>query len=356
MSATLLDPDTRPRSTRPTGTSFAGLVGVELRRLWWRRLTKAALVAIVVFSGFTVYNAYQQSTPETLAQAVDNYAQMSRDLEAQRADLPQMIAECKKSEAAERLNQPDANFGCDSMAQGMQMPTLEQMGVVPPVAEGVTATLAKISVYLYAFLAFMLGASLIGAEFSTGAFGTWLTFQPRRVRVAASKLLSAVGGGVLLSALGLGLTWLGAWMIAQINRPDSTLKLPPAAALDESLPHLLLRCVAIVVLAAVAGAALALVVRHTAAVVGFLLGYAVIGELILGSAFQQGRLQPWLFSTNIRAFIDRGTTYYAESCTGTSCQYTEHTLSYTHGWVYLLVAGLITVVVSLLVFRRRDVN
>jgi len=64
MSETLVSPDSRPRTERrPRGTSFAGLVGVELRRLWWRRLTRVAVVAVVLFIGASVYNAYSESSP-----------------------------------------------------------------------------------------------------------------------------------------------------------------------------------------------------------------------------------------------------------------------------------------------------
>ena len=69
MSETLVSRESRPRSElRPSGTSFAGLVGVEVRRLWWRRLTKAVVVAVVLFTGATIYNAYNASSPERLAQ------------------------------------------------------------------------------------------------------------------------------------------------------------------------------------------------------------------------------------------------------------------------------------------------
>ncbi len=71
---TLVSPDARARSaTRPRGTSFAGLVGVELRRLWWRRMTKVALLGVVLFTGLSVFTVYQSTSPETLAQQLDGY-------------------------------------------------------------------------------------------------------------------------------------------------------------------------------------------------------------------------------------------------------------------------------------------
>ena len=107
MSETLVSPESRPRSQlRPTGTSFAGLVGVELRRLWWRRLTKAVLAGAVFFVLAMVYNAYNSSTPERLAQQLDNYSIMVEDNKRQQEEmkdqLPQMVKDCEEQQAAER--------------------------------------------------------------------------------------------------------------------------------------------------------------------------------------------------------------------------------------------------------------
>ena len=117
-----------------------------------------------------------------------------------------------------------------------------------------------------------------------------------------------------------------------------------------------LRIVALALGAGVVGAALGLLLRHTAAIIGAVLGFAVVVEGIVMQAFLQGRLQPWSVLKNIEAFIDRGTTYFAESCGPSSCDYTERTLSYTHGWVFLLVVALAVVLAGVAAFRRRDVT
>lgn len=363
MSHSLLTPESHAKSqVRPKGTSFPGLVGVELRRLWWRRLTKAVLLGVVVFTGLMVYNAYNQSRPETLAQRLDNYEVMLADMERQKQDLPQMIEDCRSAQAQERERTGDTaiDFGCEQMNAQFETPTMEDMGISLPIADTITANLASYAAFVYAFLVLIAMGSFVAAEFSTGALGNWLTFKPQRVRVALSKLVAAGVGSALVAALGLGLLNLGARMVATINRPDSDLKIPAPPPLDDSVAELLIRAVLVVVAAGVLGAALALLLRHTAGLVGLLLGYLVVVEFIAVNAFFGGRLNPWAITPNANAFLSKGYTYNAETCTtvdGTfSCTYAQHEISYTHGWVYLLVLVLGVSTAAVLVFRRRDVT
>lgn len=330
---------------RPRGTSLPGLIGVELRRLWWRRLTKVVLLAALVVTGATVYTAYQMTNPEGLAQSLDMY-------EREVANFPQMVADCERAQQEARdAGQADADFGCAQM----QPPTLDNFGVANPVPSAIFTGLVTTNGLFYSLLAFVLGASFVAAEFSTGSLGTWLTFQPRRIRVGVSKLVAAAGGGLLVGATGLGLAWLGSWMVGTVNRPDSDLRLPVLMDLGEPLSHLVLRHVGLVMAAGVVGAALAFLVRNTGAVVGIVIGYAVVIEGIVAQGLARGKLSPWLPATNIEGFLGRGTTYMAEQCTPARCQYAMVPLGYTHSWVYLSVFGLVLAVLALLVFRRRDV-
>lgn len=326
-----------------TRTSHAGLVEVELRRLWWRRLSKAMLVIAVLFTGATVYGAYQSTSPANLAMQIDSY---QRDVKG----FPEMQRQCQQAQAEARDRGEPADFGCDQMV----LPTLEQYGITAPGADSLFGQLSRTNAFLYAFLGLVLGASFVGAEYSAGSLGQWLTFEPRRMRVASSKLVAAGIGGAAIALLGLALSGAGAWLVSAVNQPDPSLQIPAAAVLDDPILHVVLRCLVVAVLAAVTGAALALIARNTGAVVAVVLGYAVIVEGILASALAQGRLAPWLPVKNVEAFLGLGTTYFAEVCTATGCNYSQLTISYTHGWVYLLIAMPLLVALALVVFRRRD--
>lgn len=351
--------DDRPKAhLRPRGTSFLGLVGVELRRLWWRRLTKAVIVAIIGVVGIALFTAYRESRPEVISQQLDQFNEMRAQAER---DMPQMLKDCRDMQAQERERSGDPTIDMGCRPENFQPPTLEQFGLTLPFADVITETLASFLYYLFAFLAFLLAASAVSAEFATGSMGNWLTFQPRRLRVAASKLVASCLGGAALAAFGLLLTHLGARMIATFNRPGADLTLPEAADVAGTLPQLLLRVVAVAALAAVAGAALGLLLRHSAAVLGLLVGYGVVIEGIVASSLGEGRLKPWVASTNLEAFLNLGTKYWANTCKdspdgGVICESKELLLSYTHSWLYLLIATLALVVVGLVAFRRRDVT
>ncbi|MDC5698385.1 hypothetical protein OO014_14090 [Intrasporangium calvum] len=366
MSHTLITPDAQSTSqVRPKGTSFPGLVGVELRRLWWRRLTKAVLVAVVAVTGLMVYNAYNSSSPETLAQRLEQYEAMRADMEQQKkemeANLPQMIAKCEEAQAAERERSGDASidFQCEQVGV-FQSPTMEEMGIALPLADTIIANLAPYAGFTYAFLVLLLMGSFVAAEFVTGSLGNWLTFKPQRVRVALSKLIAAGLGSAVLAGLGLALLVVGARLVATLNRPGADLTLPEPPPLDDSVPELILRVLAVAVGTAVLGAALALLIRHTAGLVGLVLGYLVVVEFIAVSALFGGRLTPWTVVANLQAFLNKGHEYMAESCTTVagelSCGYRTQVVSYTHGWVYLLVLVGVVTTAAVLVFRRRDVT
>ncbi len=95
--------------------------------------------------------------------------------------------------------------------------------------------------------------------------------------------------------------------------------------------------VVVIALGGLGGAVLGLLARATAGVIGIVAGYAVLVEGFIANGVQGGALQPWLVRLNVDAFVGKGATYFVETCGPDGCQGAQHTLGYTHGWVYLLV-------------------
>jgi ABC-2 type transport system permease protein len=360
VSGLLITPDSPPRANlRPTGTSFVGLVGVELRRLWWRRLAKVVLVAVVAFVGVSAYAAYQQTRPEALAERLDDYASVVAETTRQNAAIPAdekaaQIEACQRDQAANAGGAGGSDFRCEQM---FDPPSAASFGIVAAERTEITTSIVDSGVWVFGFLAFILGASFVAAEFAAGSMGNWLTFEPRRLRVGTSKLLAAGLGGVAVGALGVALAALGATLVTTVNRPGADLPVPQAPIVPgESAAGSLLRVVALVGLGGLGGAVIGLLLRSTAGVIGLVVGWLVLVEGIVASAFAEGRLQPWFLRTNIEGFVGGGTTYFATQCGGQGCQTVSLAHSYTSSWLYLLVVTVLGVTAALATFRARDVT
>jgi len=204
---------------------------------------------------------------------------------------------------------------------------------------------------LLALVALVVGTTSTAAELSTGAMSNWLTFEPRRLRVYASKVLAAAAGVVPVTLVVLGLVVAGAWVIH--DREGLTTGMTADHWTDAGWTAV--RIVALAVVAALVGAALGFLLRHTAAVLGLTIGYVLVEGILSGVV---PRLAPWTARTNLVGWTAGGTSYSTSECvteaTGTTCELTEHALSFGHSVVYVLVLAAVVVVVAAVVFRRRD--
>ena len=324
------------------------LVRVELRRLACRRFTWLGLVALLVFTGLaafgTAHDAKPLSGPE-LTMAQRNFERAQKDWAKHGAE---QVRACKKDQAAERKQHPGADLGCDQMR-----PTWANWGKPAPKLGDLLPQTLQIGSYLLAFVAFLVGAGFVAAEFSTGSMGNWLTFEPRRSRVYGSKLLAAglgaIAPGVVVVALLTGSVWVicHAW--------GST-----------ALPHgwgqqllTALRVIALTAVAAVAGAAVGSILRHTAAVIGVAMAYAIVVEGIFVNSFLAAG-QPWLLLKNVEAWIAKGTTYFLQECHVDQagnylCTGVQRHVTFGHGTLYLSVVCAAALLFGIALFRRRDV-
>lgn len=323
------------------------LLRVELRRLFARRLVVLAMLGAVLISLATLLGVWNSTRPLSdaeLAQAEQFYQE---ELAYWEEYGEEQVADCRLMEAeeSERLGEA-VDFGCDDME-----PRLEWfIHTAPELHESFGYQLAAFGL-LPLLAALVVGATFTAAEMSTGSVSTWLSFEPRRLRVYASKLLAVALGIVPVTVLSLAVVVLGTWAInAQVGLADGM-----TAAVWTAVGQAALRIGALAVLAAVVAAALGILFRHTAAVLGVVIGYGVV-ETIAGQVVQQA--QPWLVSMNLGGWIQGGTTYYVERCTleaeGMMCDYVDRLLPLTHSVIYLLVLGAVVVGIGALVFRRRD--
>lgn len=144
---------------------------------------------------------------------------------------------------------------------------------------------------------FVVGASAVGADWQAGFIPTLLTWEGRRRRVFAAKLIAVAG-----TAVAAVLLWQV--LLAAALAPFAALRDATEATGSEWLratSGLALRVSALAGAAAALGFAIALVGRGTSAALGGGLAYVLVIESVLGSNFKP--LRPWLMFDNAIVFV-----------------------------------------------------
>lgn len=327
------------------------LTKVELRRLFARRLTWIALLGAVAFTGLTLFGVYQQAKPLSGPQLAAQRAQFDETHQHWEINGVEQLEQCLQQQAIDQKNDSTIDYRCNDME-----PKLENWGKPKVKFADLMPSILLSWSYLMAFIGFLIGAGFVAAEFSSGSISNWLTFEPRRMRVYASKLI-AVGLGLVPAIVALlGLLIGGVWLIAATY--GSTVE--TTAVVWSDLGFMAGRSAALAVVAAIVGAAMGTLLRHTAAVIGIAMGYLIFVELIFSHMFQ--RVRPWLLQINMEGWLKHGTTYY-QPCAAVSqggdmfgCDQAEKFLEFGHVSAYLGLLVVLVIGLSALVFQRRDVN
>lgn len=324
------------------------LLRVELNRLFSRRSTQVALVGLLGMVLVALFALYQSSRPVSdaeVAQATQWYEEAHADW-VENGD--EQLAQCLEDQEVAREADPLVDYMCED-----QEPQLENFLRVDQTFVDQAAGLLPAIGFATVFVGFVVGVSFVAAEFATGAMGSWLTFEPRRTRVFWSKTVAPGLGVVVPTVVASLLMVAGAWGIFSAwGATDGTTGEVWGEVAVSGLRVLLLT-----VGFAVLGAALAMILRSTAAAIGLAVGYFVLVEGFLVQMVSGA--QSWSLFQSFQAVLRGAVTYGVEECTttssGVSCTWVERTTSLTHGAVELTVLLAVVLAVALVTFRRRDV-
>ena len=188
-------------------------------------------------------------------------------------------------------------------------------------------------------VAWMLGASAIGADWHAGHVTTILTWEPRRGRVMLAKIAASLASVFVVSLVIQAL--LGAALAAAAAGAGSTAG-ADAAWLAESA-GVALRVALLSTIFAGFGFGLASAGRNTAVALGVGFGYLVIVENLVRGLRPQWT--PWLLTENAGLFIVDSPIDFpllARSTVGAG--------------LYLAAVGTALLLVASGLFRTRDVN
>ena len=322
------------------------LLGVELTRLRWRRAVQilvliAVAVPVVVFA-ITAWN----TRPYSEAEQAEFQAQVERDTSSR--DTQQSLKDC--------IADPDG-FGVppgadvQATCEDYILPRPEWYGFRQPLDltnERENGS-GPVVIALLTVLLVLAGTTFAGHDWNTGSMSNQLLFEPRRGRVWLVKALAVTLVSGVLAAAVLAAYWTGLWVLANARGLD-----PSGHSVWEGYQQGI-RGTALAALATLAAYALTMLFRSTVATLGVLFGLSILAPILLALiAFPNN--ERWMPHTNIAAVILDGTTYYGEMvCSGDTCNSSERELTLAGGSEYLLGLAALSVVPSVLTFRRRDV-
>ncbi|HSN42945.1 MAG TPA: ABC transporter permease subunit [Propionibacteriaceae bacterium] len=328
------------------------LLRAEFRRFFKRRLTLLGLLgalSLMLVLSWAIYSSTRPPSAEDLVQQQANFEQTLKEWESYGG--PAQLEECKKAATAAT---PDPNGNWAGMTEKdceAMRPALEHFGWTAPRIDEAIAAIPGGTVFSLGLIAIVLAASFIGAEFSTGSIGNWLTYEPRRTRVFASKMVVVVVASAALGIIGNTVMTLVTWLSVNVN--EGTMTWPPGTLTH--VVHTYWRGVLMIVAMGLIAASLAFLTRHTAAVIGVMIGWMMIVEGTLMGLVE--RLRNYSLVTNLDAWITGQSTISDYNCDGVGgCQTVERTITWVHGGVVwgLLTAALVGL--AWLVFSRRDVT
>ena len=333
------------------------LYTAETRRLTKRRFTRffvfgtlVVLAAIVV--GMFLVN--HKASPERLATA---QAQADREYESAVQQSVKDAADCQAAQGTaaaqnfppcDQIYQPNRD---DFRAEWYLPPTFdfrEQFGFL------VIALAA-----LLAVMAFVIGATYVGAEWSSGGMMNLLLWRPKRLTVLGTKLAA------LLVSLGVftvvvSAVWTG--LFALIANSRGTLAGMTSGAW-QSVLLMEVRGLVLVLVAGAVGFGLASLGRHTAMALGAAIGAIIVFQFGLGTVLALAKVpfsDAYLAPVWTQAWLDKSAvvTDY-NSCDYSSTQGCEPaTLTITWPMAGGLLAALMLLVVgaAMWTMRSRDIT
>lgn len=333
------------------------LLRAETRRLWSRRMVQVllALSALGFLGGAALASTqYAQASPAVQADA-------ERRLAETVAESEQYRQQCLAQGSV-----PD-----DAFPDGAAAPTLEQFCGPPVTADSFGGVeqfvdeqpfelssdgqdgVVGVSSALGA-LAFLIGATYVGAEWTTRSMVALLFWEPRRWRVMAVKVVVLTGALALL-ALVVEAAWLGTAQLLASVRGSGTA--PPGTWSD--LLAGTGRGAVFVVLTGLLGFGVANLIRNTGAALGVGFVYFAVVENVV--RVLSPRSQEWLLTNNAAALLTKGgSTVYLPPEGGTGPVFDQSSsqlvLSNLHGGLVLAAATAVVLTAGVVLFARRDLG
>jgi len=230
--------------------------------------------------------------------------------------------------------------------RGSQVPASVLIRQIFP--ENFIPTVLSTAASIGAAIMIIFGALSTASEYGWSTVQTILIQKPGRTAVLGGKGLALFVATVLISIAALAVSALSAYVVVTVDGSSSSW--PAATEIVKGFGALILQ----LAVWAAFGAFLGIAFRSTAAAIGGGLVYLFVGEALLGSLFRTAPVikDVLKFLPGINASGVNG----AFRLTYTNPSNQVPLVDATHGVITLLVYLVAFTVLSLLIFRRRDVG
>ncbi|MCW2739693.1 MAG: transporter permease [Blastococcus sp.] len=349
MSAVAEQAEARPTEPPVHRSSFGSLLRSELHRFRSRRFIQVVLVVAVLLWIVATGIALTQYGNPSKAEIAQAEEQISTDLEMNRQFHEECVA--NPDQVPEGVS-VDQFCGPEPSRDDMRLEWY--LDKAPFDFSGAAAGGALGFAGLSAVIAALVGATWIGAEWSTRSLVALLFWVPRRMQVMAAKLLVLLGAAAVI-----GVVAQGAWLaMSGILRAT--------AGSDRALPERFWgdllqtqgRGVLLTVIAALLAFGLTNLLRNTGAALGIAFVYLVIVESAVRAL--RPHWQPWLLSDNALGLVQQGgnTIYFYDGVPDANgiIEPTEYVLGHLQAVTLLGAVTVVVVGIGAVLFARRDLH
>jgi ABC-2 type transport system permease protein len=321
------------------------LVRVELARYRSRRVIALLLLLGALLAALVAAKSAWDTRPITRQEAAT--AQVNADLAAQRSDIKADLAKC--------LANPERYLGTGaneqtcrdnltaSPASYLPRKPLDLIGTLKGNGLGVALAVAGLLV--------IAASAFAGSDWASGSIVNQVLFEPRRGRLWVAKGVAVTVASGLVALVTIGGFWLALYLVA-VDRD-----VPHGSGVMSDVGWHLLRAVLFAMGASLGAFALTMLFRHSVATLALLFAYSVGGEIlaVLVPIDDVGR---WTLGNNVFGWLETRMQFFdpsAHCARRGNCEGFQH-IGHLQGGAYLLVLMLVAVALSLVAFRRRDVD
>lgn len=332
----------------------------ELRRLSKRRFTRYMMLLAVLVLGAVAVGMYVDNHKVTASEIAAAEQSADEDYQETKEATEDYREECIAQQESGEASDEWSSMDCESI-EGPDRSSFPSDWYLPSTFEFKNEFAETITIFsaIFALMALMVGASYIGADWSSGGMMNLLLWRPHRLRVLTTKL-GILLGWLTVAFVGLAVVWTGVFWLIGLQRGTTT---GMTSGVWQSLALAGARGYGLTVIAGILGFALASIGRRTATALGAVVGALVItqvGLAILLRLLDVRFPDRWQIVAYVSAWMDKELVLFDYntcdySVTG-GCQSAEYVITWQQSGVLFGTVALLLLVISAWHMRHRDIT